>query len=109
MENNEKKEMKSIYDHYKKMYRVEWVPNKDFDYEGNPKYYEDSPCLIIYFSKKKQYAILADVDEVNLYKKITWLKKEKWVSVTHNHPNGDFTDDGTEIIKAVDYLIARAR
>ena len=108
MENNEKKEMKNVYDHFKKNYRVEWVPNEDFKCEGDLKYYEESPCLIIYFSIKEQYAILADVDECSLYKKVVRFGKEKWVSVTHNHPDGDFTEDGVEVIKAVDYLISKA-
>lgn len=36
------------------------------------------------------------------------LKKEKWESVTHNHPDGEYTVDGSEIIKAIDYLISKA-
>ena len=108
-DNAEKTGMESVYNYYKGMYRVEWVPNEDFDYEGNSKYYEDSPRLIIYFSKNNQYAIAADVDEVDLYKKVVRFNKEKWISVTHNHPEGDFSEDGVEIIKAIEALISIAK
>lgn len=77
MSDIERKEMESVYNFYKGKYRVDWVPNEDFDYEGDPKYYEDCPRLIIYFSKTKEYVILADVDEVDLLKKSGSLKKRK--------------------------------
>ncbi|WP_028242448.1 hypothetical protein [Pseudobutyrivibrio ruminis] len=108
MSNIEKKEMENVYNYYKDKYRVDWIPNEDFDYEGDPKYYEECPRLIIYFSKAKEYAILADVDEVDLLKKIVRFKKEKWVSMTHSHPDGEFTEDGKEIIRIIDSFISKA-
>lgn len=108
MSNIEEKEMENVYNYYKDMYRVEWVPNEDFAYEGNPKYYEESPRLIIYFSKTKDYAILADVDEVDFFKKVVRFKKKKWISITHNHPYGEYTEDGKEIIRIIDSFIAKA-
>lgn len=109
MSDIEKIEMENVYNHYKEKYRVDWVPNEDFGYEGDPKYYEDNPVLIIYFSNTKQYAILADVDEVRLLKKVTRFKKEKWESITHNHPEGDFSESGEEIIRAIDCLISKVQ
>ena len=106
MQNNAQEEMQSVFEHYKDSYRTEWVPNEDFALEGDAKYYEKSPCLIIYF-KDGKYAILADVDEVELFKR-SKLFKGKWTSVTHNHPDGDFTEDGSEIIRCIDNLIDMA-
>ncbi|MDC7279951.1 hypothetical protein NXH64_10620 [Butyrivibrio fibrisolvens] len=104
-----RREMHTIYAYYENKYKVAWVPNEDFGYEGEPKYYEESPVLIIYFSKSKQYAILANVDVCSLYKKVRRFGKEKWISVTHNHPEGDFTEDGSEVIACIDKLIDFAK
>lgn len=106
--NNDKKEIEAVYNYYKDTYRVDWVPNEDFSYEGDSKYYEECPHLIIYFSKKKEYAILADIDEVDLLKKEVKFKKEKWVSIAHNHPSDEPTEDGKEVIRAIDHLISKA-
>lgn len=36
------------------------------------------------------------------------LKKGKWVSITHNHPVGEYTEDGKEIIRIIDSFITKA-